>query len=74
MILTPSKYHEWKAKIGILLHNKELYRVSLDLENEANVVVEKDKWNNRLDESYGLLCLYIFRHLIFHLDGLTTPN
>ena len=25
-------------------------------------------------EAYGLLCLSISRDLIFHLDGLTSPN
>ena len=44
------------------------------LENESNVVVEKAKWHNRVDEAYGLLCLSIYPDLIFHMDGLTTPN
>ena len=44
------------------------------LETEPNFVVEKAKWHNRLDESYGLLCLSISHDLLFHLDGLTTPN
>ena len=26
------------------------------------------------DEAYGLLCLSISRDLLFHLDGLTSPN
>ena len=73
-MLTPFKYHEWESKIGILLGSKGLYRVSLALENEPNVVVEKVKWHNRLDEAYGLLCLSISPDLLFHLDGLTTPN
>ena len=74
MILNPFKYHEWKAKIGILLSSKEPYIVSLALENEPNVVIDKDKWNNRLDESYGFLCLLFYPYLLFHIDGLTTPN
>ena len=44
------------------------------LENEPNFVVEKDKWHNRLDEAYGLICLYISPNIIFHLYGFTTPN
>ena len=39
-----------------------------------NAVVEKIKWHNRRDEAYGLLCLSISRDLLFHLDGLTSPN
>ena len=74
MILTALNYHEWKSKIGILLRNKGLYRVTLALENDPNVAIEKAKWHNRLDEAYGLLCLSISPDLLFHLDGLTTPN
>ena len=74
IILTPFNYREWKSKIGILLHSKGLYRVTLALENEPNVVIEKAKWRNRLDEAYGMLFLSIYPDILFHLDGLTTPN
>ena len=57
--LNPFNYHEWKAKISILLRSGGLYRVTLALENDPNVVIEKDKWHNRLDEAYGLICLSI---------------
>ena len=43
-------------------------------EVEPNAAAEKIKWHNRRDEAYGLLCLSISRDLIFHLDGLTSPN
>ena len=74
IILTSFKYHEWKEKISILLHSRGLYRVTLALENEPNAVIEKAKWNNRLDEAYGFLCLSISPDILFHLDLLTTPN
>ena len=74
MIMYPYNYHEWKAKIVILLRSKCLYRVSMDLENEPNVVVEKGKWHNRMDEAYGFICLSIYPDHIFYRDGLTTPN
>ena len=51
-----------------------LYIVSLALENEPNVVVEKAKWHNKLDEAYVFICLSISLDLIFHLYGLTTPK
>ena len=74
IILTPFNYHEWKSKISILLHGIGLYKVTLDWENELNAMIEKAKWHNRLDESYGLHFLSISLDLLFHLDGLTTPN
>ena len=74
MIMTPFNYHEWKSKIGILLHSKGLYRVYMALEIEPNYIVEKHKWHNRLDESYGFIFLIISPNILFHLYGLTTPK
>ena len=58
----------------ILLRVKGLYKVTMETEAEANAAVEKIKWHNRRDEAYGLLCLSISKDLLFHLDGLTSPN
>ena len=44
------------------------------LENETNSFVEKSKWHNQIDESYGFLCLSIYPYLLFHLNDLTTPK
>ena len=74
IILTPFNYHEWKSKIGILLHSNGLYKVTLALENEPNAILEKAKCHNRLDEEYGFLCGCISLNLLFHLYGLTSPN
>ena len=53
---------------------KGLYRVTMATEAEPNAAAKKIKWHNRRDEAYGLLCLSISRDLLFHLDGLTSPN
>ena len=53
---------------------KGLYRVTMATEADPNAVVEKIKWHNRRDEAYGLLCQSISRDLLFHIDGLTSPN
>ena len=58
----------------ILLRVKGLYRVTMATKVEPNAAAEKIKWHNRRDEAYGLLCLSISRDLLFHLDGLTSPN
>ena len=31
-------------------------------------------WHNKRDEAYGFLCISIYGDLLFHLDGLTSPN
>ena len=74
IILTPLNLFEWKDEMEILLRVKGLYKVTMETEAEPNVAVEKIKWNNKRDEAYGLLCLSISRDLLFHLDGLTSPN
>ena len=73
IILNPFNFFEWKEEMEILLREKGLYRVTMETEAEPNAA-EKIKWHNRRDEAYGLLCLSISKDLLFHLDGLTSPN
>ena len=74
IILTPFNLFEWKAEMEILLRVKGLYRVTMATKADPNAAAEKIKWHNRRDEAYGLLCLSISRDLLFHLDGLKSPN
>ena len=74
IILTPFNLFEWKVEMEILLRVKGLYRVTMETEADPNAAADKIKWYNRRDEAYGLLCLSISRDLLFHLDGLTSPN
>ena len=60
--------------MDIMLRVKGLYRVTMEIEGYPNAAVEKIKWHNRWDEAYDLLCLSISRDLLFHLDGLASPN
>ena len=74
IILTPFNLFEWKYDMEILLREKCLYRVTMETEAEPNAAAEKIKWHNKRDEAYGLLCLSISRDLLFHIDGLISPN
>ena len=56
------------------MREKGLYKVTMAIEADPNAAAENIKWHNRRDEAYGLLCLSISRDLLFHLDGLTSPN
>ena len=58
----------------ILIRVKGIYRVTMEIEAEPNADAEKIKWHNMRDEAYGLLCLSISKDILFHLDGLTSPN
>ena len=74
IILTPFNLFEWKAEMEILLREKGIYMVNMEIEVYPNAAAEKMKWHSRRDEAYGLLCLSISRDLLFHLDGLISPN
>ena len=58
----------------ILLREKCLYKVTMETKVEPNLASNKIKWHNRRHEAYRLLCLSISRDLLFHLDGLKSPN
>ena len=74
IILTPFNFFEWKDGMEILLRVKGLYRVTMETEVDPNVAAENIKWLNKRDQAYGLFCLSISRDLVFHLDGLKSPN
>ena len=74
IILTPFNFFEWKSEMEILWREKCLYRVTMATEAEPNAAAEIIKWHNKRNEAYGLLCLSISKDLLFHLDGLTSPN
>ena len=74
IILTPFNFFEWKVEMEILLREKGLYMVTMATKADPNAAIEKIKWHKRRDEAYGLLCLSISSDLLFHLDGLTSPN
>ena len=57
IILTPFNFFEWKADMEILLREKGIYRVTMETKAEPNVAIEKIKWHNKRDATYGLLCL-----------------
>ena len=69
IILTPFNFFEWKVEMEIFLRVKGIYRMNMETEAEPNAAAEKIKWHNKRDEAYGLLCLSIFRDLLFHIDG-----
>ena len=56
------------------MRSKFLYIITMGTETEPNSIVEKSKYFNRLDEEFGMLCLSISGDLLFHVDGIGTPN
>ena len=56
------------------MRGKRIFRDTMEIEADTKITEEKIKWHNRRDDVYVLLCLIISRDLLFHLDGLTSPN
>ena len=45
----------------------------MGIEVKPNSIVEKSKFFNRLDETFGMLCLSILREFLFHVEIIDTP-
>ena len=71
---TPFNYHQWKGDIEIQLREKGLYRVTMDTKIEPNHVVDKARYWNKMDETFGFLCLSISKDLHFHVTVLKNPK
>ena len=56
----------------IALHNKGMYRMTMGREVEPQQYIEKSNFLNRLDESFGFMCIQISREFVFHLEGIRT--
>ena len=56
------------------IQSKVVYKVTMGLEPEPNVVSQKAKWFNMLDEASGFLCLSISRYFLFHIEKDSTRN
>ena len=41
---------------------------------EPHQYIEKSKYLNKMDESFGFMCIHISRELLFHIEGLNTPK
>ena len=44
------------------------------MEVEPIHYVEKAKYQNKLDEAFGFMCLFISKDLLFHITRLNTPK
>ena len=66
--MTQFNYFESKYKVVIHVSLKGLYRVTTGTETEPNFAMEKANYFNKLDESFGMVCLITSRYLLFHVE------
>ena len=58
----------------LALHKHGYLMIILRSEAKPHQPVEKNKFLNHCDETFGYLCTHISRDLLFHLKGLRTPK
>ena len=58
----------------VSLHKLGLYRMTMGIEIEPQQYVEKNKFLNRLDEAFDLMCTHIYLDLLFQIEGPRTPK
>ena len=58
-LLTPYNFHSWESDMEIQLHSKGIFRVTMDTEVDPGSTVEKSRFLNKKDETFGFLCLSI---------------
>ena len=73
-ILTPYNFHSWKGDMETHLHSRGLYRVTMDIEYGPGSTIDKSRFLNKKDETFGFLCFSISWDLLFHLAGLKNPK
>ena len=73
-IVTPFNYLNWREDMQVSLCNKGYFKIILGREVEPHQPVEKNKFLNHLDKAFGYLCTYISKDILFHLEGLRTPE
>ena len=57
-----------------LLRNKGLYRIVSGQESKPKDEDKQAKWENKQDQTHGLIGMSISPNLRFHIAELDTPN
>ena len=73
-ILTPFNYVDWRVDMQVSLRKLGMYRMNMGRETEPYHPIEKNKFQIRLDATFGFVCTHISRDIIFHFEGLNTPK
>jgi hypothetical protein len=73
-ILTPYSYFSWKEKIAIHIRSIGLYRLTMNIDTELTLAIEKSKYLNHMDEALRTICSLISLDLLFHISSCNTPN
>jgi hypothetical protein len=67
VFLTNNNYFQWKSHMEDLLRSKGLYQITLGKETKPTNDDNKAKWDNRNDETRGLIKISISHDLRYRL-------
>jgi hypothetical protein len=73
-LLTPHKYHTWKINIQSLLQSKGLWKMLVEAQVVLTKEIERFAYQNKFDESMGIISLHVLDGLLFHIVECTTPK
>jgi hypothetical protein len=71
-LLTPHNYHTWKLKMQQLLQSKGLWKMLVGAQPVFTKEIERFTYQNKLDESLGLIGLHVLDSLLFHIVDCKT--
>ena len=74
ILLTSSNYLSWKDCMEDVLRSRGLFKITSGKETKPTDDDKKIKWENRCDESRGLIGMSIYTDLRFHIFGIDEPN
>jgi len=72
--LDSTNYFQWLSYIEDLHRSKGLYRIATGQEKKPKDEDKVAKWENRQDQTRGLIGMSISPYLRFHIAELDTPN
>jgi hypothetical protein len=73
LLFISTNYFSWKSHMEDASRSKELYQIALEKEQAPFVVKKKSIWDNKNDETHGLIKMSISYDLWFHLQGIDDP-
>jgi len=74
VIINITNYFQWLSYIVDLLRSKGLYRIASGQETKPKDEDKTTKWENRQDQTRGLIGMSISPDLRFHIAKLDTPD
>jgi hypothetical protein len=72
--LTLYNFFSWKDNMIVHLRIRGLYSLTMNIDTKLTSSIEKSKYLNRMDESFGTICSLISPKLLFHISSCKTPN